>query len=616
MALFSDFENVKMYLALGILCLTVILFVFEIIRVDLVGILVMVIIGVTGLVPADELFSGFSSNAVISIIAVMIIGRSLDKTGIMHKVAGFIAKFGGKSESRIMITIASTVALISSFMQNVGAAALFLPVASRVGERANVPLSRILIPMGFCAILGGTLTMAGSSPLIMLSDLVINTNKTLPEGVPPIEPFAFFDVFPVGLALIISGLLYFLFFGKYLLPKTKGAFAKTAAGYFKKVYGMGEFFEIRVTSKSPLMGKLLDDVYSLPEAERPWIVAFHDKKHRARMAPSRKLTIGEAARFAVMGTEEEVKKFVKKFKMELRPELEVFADSLSPNQSGVREILVTPNSDFIGKSFSEIGLPGNTHFSILRFYRGETQIDKLKAASTPLEAGDILLMHASWDDFSVVNEKTDLVVIGTIRYEKIKPQKIPAALICFSIALGMLLFTDFKVSLSLMVGALGMILTGVINIDSAYRAVDWKTIFLLAGLLPLGLAVQQTGAALWIANGLVEFMQSFGDVPVLGYEILLAVLTTIFTLVMSNVGATVLLVPLAVSIAIQVGGDPRIFIIIVGLSASNAFLIPTHQVSALIMGPGDYKVIDFIKAGSVMSIIFLVVMLTMVHWVF
>ena len=204
----------------AILLLTIYLFAFEVVGVDVAATTVMVLLGLTslfaplmgleqGLVDSNHLFDGFASNAVISIIAVMVIGAGLDRTGIMSKVANYILKIGGTSENRVIPIISVTVGIISSFMQNVGAAALFLPVVSRISARSGLPMSRLLMPMGFCAILGGTLTMVGSSPLILLNDLILTSNKALPAG-QQMETLSLFSVTPVGLVLVAVGVIYFI----------------------------------------------------------------------------------------------------------------------------------------------------------------------------------------------------------------------------------------------------------------------------------------------------------------------------------------------------------------------------------------------------------------------
>jgi Na+/H+ antiporter NhaD and related arsenite permeases len=211
----------EMVMILAILAYTVLMFVTEVIRIDVAAVLILVMLGLTGLVPESQLFSGFASNAVISIIAVMILGAGLDRTGVMGAVAQFILKIGGKTEKTVMPVVSSTVGVISGFMQNVGATALFLPVMSKIASSAKIPISKLLMPMGFCAILGGTVTMVGSSPLILLNDLIETSNQSLPAGTDTMDTFGLFAVTPIGLALLLSGIIYFLVLGRFLLPKEK-----------------------------------------------------------------------------------------------------------------------------------------------------------------------------------------------------------------------------------------------------------------------------------------------------------------------------------------------------------------------------------------------------------
>ena len=228
--------NFEIILILAVLAVTIFLFVTELFRVDFTAIVVMVTLGIFNQFPSinlfpdpSDLFAGFSSNAVLSIIAVMIIGAGLDKTGLMSRVAAAILKHGGKSEARIIPIVSSSVGVISSFMQNVGAAALFLPVVSRISVRTEIPLSRLLMPMGFCAILGGTMTMVGSSPLILLNDLIVSSNQLLPVDL-KMKTFSLFSVTPIGICLVITGILYFVLLGRWVLP-TLSSRGAGSAGY-------------------------------------------------------------------------------------------------------------------------------------------------------------------------------------------------------------------------------------------------------------------------------------------------------------------------------------------------------------------------------------------------
>jgi di/tricarboxylate transporter len=233
---------------------------------------------------------------------------------------------------------------------------------------------------------------------------------------------------------------------------------------------------------------------------------------------------------------------------------------------------------------------------------------------TALQSGDALVVHTTWADLSHLEQNPNFVVLTTeYPHEELRPHKIGWALLFFFIALFMVLFTDLRLSIALLTGALGMILSGVLSIDEAYRAVSWKTVFLLASLIPLGLAVETSGTAAYIAD---QTLTLLGGVPGWVLQGAIAVLATFFTLVMSNVGATVLLVPLAVNIAIGAGADPAVYALTVAVATSNSFLIPTHQVNALIMGPGGYRVPDFMRAGGIMTILFLVISLLMLNLVF
>ena len=263
--------NFEMIVMLALLTLTVFLFVSEIVRLDLAALLILVLLGcltylpgLDGMLETRDLFNGFASNAVISIIAVMIIGAGLDKTGLMSQLATIILKYGGKTEKRIIPIISSSVGVISSFMQNVGAAALYIPVVSRISSRTDIPLSRLLMPMGFCAILGGTMTMVGSSPLILLNDLISTTNESLPAD-KKIAPFSLFSVTPIGLALVSTGIIYFMVLGRWVLPgsstRTDATSGQSMKEYLKRLYGLkADIIEVDVPEGNILLGETLSDI--------------------------------------------------------------------------------------------------------------------------------------------------------------------------------------------------------------------------------------------------------------------------------------------------------------------------------------------------------------------
>ncbi len=613
----------------AILLFTVYLFVFEVVGVDVAAATVMVLLGLTsllapemglehGLVDSQHLFEGFSSNAVISIIAVMIIGAGLDKTGVMSSVAALILRVGGRTESRIIPIISGTVGVISSFMQNVGAAALFLPVVSRISARSGIPISRLLMPMGFCAILGGTVTMVGSSPLILLNDLILTSNHGLPAD-QHIHTWSLFSVTPIGVALLVTGILYFVLAGRWVLPAggtLNGTTGADAMQYFRKVYGLDyEMFEVQVPSDSDLVGKTLDDV---EHSECIRVIAVQRGSGDLRVGPgtlARDVGIEAGTVLGILASPGHILSLVERHGLMLKRGLQTFAETLAATKAGIGEVVIPPGSQVIGKSARDLWMRKTYGIAMVALHRGgETLREGDGIRDLPLQAGDALVVHTMWATLARLEQDRNFVVVTTeYPHEELRPHKVVWAGVFFALALTLVLFTDLQLSVALLTGAMGMILSGVLSIEEAYAAVSWKTVFLLASLIPLGLAVETSGTAKWIAEHTLSVV---GHMPVWVIQAAVALLATFFTLVMSNVGATVLLVPLAVNIARGVGADPAVFALTVAIATSNSFLIPTHQVNALIMGPAGYRVPDFLRAGGVMTLLFLVVSIAMMVLVF
>ncbi len=595
--------NFEIAFTLILLAFTIFLFVRDKIRVDVVSILVLVILGICTVIPGLEsmldpkdLFIGFKSNAVVSIMAVMIIGAGLEKTAVMNKVAGFILKNAGQSESKIIAMVSTAVGIVSSFMQNVGAAALFIPVLKNISQRVGIPLSRSLIPMAFAAILGGTITLVASGPLILLNDLIKNSNQNL-DPAQQMAEFGMFEVTPLGIALLLSGIIFFFFFGNKVLPSTKGVETNpNIKDYLQDQYGINaglhEMLATGDMSVKDMEGKL--------QLKR--IVAVQSKRGLI-MAPDRNLEVKQGDQIAFFSDSNGITN-AEKAGYQPSTEMKYFDETLAPNLAGVSEILIPPDSPLIGKTALEVRMRQTYGINLIGISRDNT-IVKDNVRSTPLKTSDVLISYTSWEDLSKIEPLKELIVL-TRDYPKVelRPHKVKEALFFFALAIGLVLFSPLKLPVSLFIGAIGMILTNVLSIDDAYKAISWKTIFLLAGLIPLGLAVENTGTANFMAQMVLKLVDGF---PVWALQLAVGFLAMVFSSVMSNVGATVLLVPLAVNIALGVDADPRAMSLLVAVGVSNAFIIPTHQVNALVMGPGGYQVKDFVKVGTIMSIIFLII---------
>ncbi len=599
---------------MAVMAVAITLFITNAVRVDVVGIIMVVTLPLLNIVEAKEAISGFSSNAVISIIAVIIIGAGLDKTGVMNILAKQILKLAGKSETRIIALISGTVAFISSFMQNIGAAALFMPATFRISRQLNFPVSRVLMPMGFCAIIGGCLTLVGSSPLILLNDLMeewyINNaqNPALTEKV--FEPFGLFTVTPMGIALVTAGILYFVVFGKFILPKKQ---AEEGSSFISAdltgTYGnhIGKIFELEVPETFQAQ-KL--EVLKIRENYLSFLIGIERKDGKKIMTPLWDDKIEPGDVIAVVSTPEHIEKLAEDFHMQIKYDLEVFADDLSIDNSGIMEAMVSPRSSLIGQTFRDVGIRKKYGINPLALFRnGKLVLENISMLK--VRAGDAFLLQGSWKNFHILKDNKDYVFTQDVKGELIYPEKAKLAVSGLVLALTLALGFNVQLSIALLTGALFMILSKVLTIDEAYKSVDWMTVFLLAGLIPLGIAFQKTGAANYIAVNIMNFI---GDVSPLVLLAVIGGLTSFFTLVTSNVGATVLLVPLCMNMALKAGIDPQIAALTVGVAASNTFVLPTHQVNALIMRPGGYKPADYVKAGSGMTIIYIAVVIAMLSF--
>jgi di/tricarboxylate transporter len=316
---------------------------------------------------------------------------------------------------------------------------------------------------------------------------------------------------------------------------------------------------------------------------------------------------------AVVGREDNVRRLAQDLGWQIRQGLEVFAESLARTSAGMAETVVSPRSELIGRTMSDVNFKDLYNLNPLALIRGR-RVFYGGLTHIPLSMGDTLLLFGPWDRFHILKSQPQprsLSFATPLEGEILRPEKAKLAVAWLAVALAQIVFLKVPLAVALMSGALGMIITRVLTIDEAYRSVDWMTVFLLAGLIPLGMAFEKTGTAAFIAEKILGVLGSPSPIVLLAA---VGVLTSFFTLVISNVGATVLLVPLCMNMAVMAGGDPRMAALVVGLSASNTFVLPTHQVNALVMRPGGYRTTDYAKAGSVMTLLFLVVELTILYF--
>ncbi|MGX5730936.1 SLC13 family permease [Pseudoxanthomonas beigongshangi] len=602
-----------MKLVLGLVGFTMAMFLFERIRADLVALVVLVILGITGLIAPEEIFGGFSGNAVMSIIATMILGAGLDRTGALNRLASWLLRRGHGIEQRLLLMTTAIAGLNSSFMQNPSVMALFMPVASRLSSRTSLSLQRLLLPIAAAIVMGGALTMVGNSPLILLNDLLVSANNNLPSGMATLEPLRMFAPLPIGVALLLASLLYFRYYGdKKLKDETETSVtpARTES-YFANTYGIeGDVFELLVTAESPLVGMSLGEAEAMHDA--PLMLALQTGND-TRLAPPADMRIWVGSVLGVMGPRQQVADFAQNHFLRMSSRLRHFGDLFNPSRAGISEAVIPPTSKLIGKTAADLRLRKQAGISLLAINR-DKKVLREDVRKIPLRAGDMLVFHSIWTDLHQAAESRDFVVVTDYPKGEQRPHKFKIAMTIFAVTIIIALTSRLPVSLTLMTGVAGMLLTGVLRMDEAYAAINWKTVFLMAGLIPLGWAMDSSGAAAWVAGHTVERLPE--GMPVWLIEIAVALLTTGFSLVISHVGATIVMVPMAINLALAAGGNPTAFALIVALSASNNLMTASNPVISMVTGPANYTSRQMWRVGGPLSLIYTVVVVLAVNALF
>ncbi len=579
-------------LALTILAATVAMLVFEFVRIDVAAILCMLALGWTGLLRPNEMLSGFSSNAVIAMMGVMILGRGIAKTGAMDAFARALLKKAGGSRSGILALLSLAVGALSGFIQNIGAVALFLPGILNLSRRSKIPASSLIMPIGFAAILGGTLSMVGSGPLILTNDLLRSAG---------LEPYGLFSVTPVGSLLLVAGVGYLLVFGRSVLPRT------ASSGELSEQEKLIEAFHLPynvwpyvIEPNSPLAQKT-------PEQLKLWdryginIVAILQGRDVV-YAPWRGTGLEPGQELALLGEEKNVSRFAAEYGLTPAARPDRFSRLLDPSNAGFAEVIIPPRSEMVGSTIRRYSLRKRYAVEpVMLFSRGEEFHGDF--SDREIASGDTILVHGSWENIRGLKSNLDFVVATQFESDPKDRSKTPVALACFAGAI-LLALTGYPISMAFLTGAAAMIVTRVLSIQEAYHAIEWKVVFLLAGLIPLGIAMQQSGAARFLAEKIMAVV--LGRHPVL-LVLSIGVLSTLFSLFMSNVGSIVVLAPLVTAMAGIGGIDPRPLVLMAAVCAANSFVLPTHQVNALLMSYGGYRNADYLRAGGGLTILFLAI---------
>ena len=586
---------------LMILIATVIMLVFEVFRIDVVAIICMLALGWAGVLTPQETLSGFSSNAVIAMIAVMILGQGIANTGIMDQFSRAVLEKVGTKKSSVIGVMSLSVGILSGLIQNIGAAALFLPGILNISRREKIPASALIMPIGFAAIVGGTLSMVGSGPLILINDLLRSADLT---------PYGLFSVTPVGILLLLSGIGFFFLFGKFVLPHSEspGESVSDQDKLIEALHLPHHIWHYVIPPDSALAGKTTEQ--SGVWGKFNLNILGISQGREAKYAPWREAKFEAGQEMALLGNEENVKEFASAYNLIHQEQAYRFSSLNDPKRAGFAEVIIPPRSEMIDQTIRQFSLRKRYAVEpVMMFSKGEEIRGDF--SDRQIFPGDTMIVYGLWKNISDLKTNSDFVVATPFTVEKKQhTSKSWRAVLCFLCAIG-LAMTGAPISLAFFTGAIAMVLTRALTIQEAYQAIEWKVVFLLAGLIPLGVAMQKTGAAAFLAEHVMSLVQ--GGHPVL-ILLTVAVLSTLFSLFMSNVGAIVVLAPLVMSMA-QIGGlDPRPLALMAAVCAANSFILPTHQVNAFLMSSGGYRNADYFKAGGGMTLLFLVVVVPVFYF--
>lgn len=582
-----------------ILAVTVILLVVDVVRIDVVAIVCMLALGWTGILTQQQALSGFSSNAVIAMMAVMILGQGIAKTGLMDRFSRFVLKKAGNNRKRLIGWMSLSVGILSGFIQNIGAAALFLPGILNISRRGKIPASVLIMPIGFAAILGGALSMVGSGPLILVNDLLRGSGM---------KPYGLFSVTPVGILLLCFGIGFFFLFGRWVLPRSEspGLALSEQEKLIAALHLPDQIWHYAVPPGSPLIG-LTTEQSGVWDTFNLYILAISRGKD-LQYAPWRETRFEAGQELALLGDGESAHKFASVHGLVKKEQPVRFASLYDPEQAGFAEVIIPPRSDMVGRTIRRFSLRKRYAVEpVMIFSKGEEIRGDF--SDHQLLPGDMIVVYGLWEYISELKASPDFLVATSFVAEKKERSKAKIAVACFLVAIGSAL-AGAPISMAFLTGAVAMVLTRVLTMQEAYQAIEWKVVFLLAGLIPLGIAMEKTGTASFLAENVMMLVRG---APLMVVLLAVAVLATLFSLFMTNVGAIVVLAPLIANIAAIAGLDPRPLVLMAAVCSANSFVLPTHQVNALLMSPGGYRNADYIRAGSGMTAGFILVVVVVFY---
>lgn len=597
-----------MIITITILSIAIILFLSERLAIDLVALLVLVALGLSGILTPQEVFSGFSDTAVITILAIFVLAQGLEVTGIAERIGQVLVRTTEGSETRLIIALMSAAAFMSLFMNNIAVASVLLPATSTIARKANVKLSRLLIPLAFGTLLGGTATLFTTTNIVVSGVLKSNGYRG----------FGILDFAPVGLPLVFFGIVYMAIWGRRLLPKeTKIEHADVSEGKnndLLRLYQLGErLFRARITANSYLIGKNLTES-TLRETYGLNVVAI-ERNGGTLLAPNQDFVFQKGDVLLLQGWLDE---FLQRNKaepfLEILPMRRYNEPDLESASIAVIEAVLSPRSQFIGQTLRELHFREKFGMMVLAIWNGK-RVFRTKLADLRLAFGDALLLQGSREKLHALRSDPDLIVLNNDdNGQQVVSHKGRLALVIFASTIIIAVLGLFSVGEVMLTGALLLVVTNVVTMDQVYRAIEWRIIFLVAGMLPLGLAMTKTGTTDLFATALTSIVKPFGPLALL---LGLLILTVLLSQAMKGAAVSAVMAPIAIRAAQQIGGNPSAMAMGVALATSLAFITPLgHPVNLLMMAPGGYSFKDFFKVGLPLTILsfFVILIVLPIFW--
>lgn len=582
-------------LVLGLIVGALVLFALEVTRPDIIALGVTLVLLLTETVTIAEGFSGFSNPAVITVIAMFILSAGLVRAGVADWLAKAVARAGGSSPILLTLVVMVTVGAMSAFMNNIGAVAVLLPSMFLITRHTGYPVTKLLIPLSFGSLLGGLTTLIGTPPNLLVSIALEDQGW---------EGFAMFDFLITGLSVMGVGVVYMALIGRHLLPE------RTPLNDLTEKYELQDYLsELMVPEGSEFADKTLAES-RIPSRLGLTVLRVLRETDQGRvfLSPTPDLVLRVRDRLVVKGS---ITNLVGETSRPLVPyaETKLTAAALTNEETVLGEAAIAPGSWLIGAMIDR-GQVRRRYGVLVLALRRRGHTIRERFISIPLEVGDVLLVQGREAALAEMAASRDFLMVNRIDSKRRFPRKAPLALLSMASAIGLAASGVLHISVAGMVGVLLMVVTGCIRPEEMYHDVEWRVIFLIAFMMPLGIAMDDAhaGTARWLADLLVDVAGDYGPYVLLACLILF---TTMITEVMSNAAAAVLVAPIGIAIAVGLGFEPYPFLMGIAIGASTTFLTPIgHQANVLVYGVGNYRFSDFPKVGALLNaLIFAVAML-------